>query len=115
MTTHDALLAAVLAHPADDTARLVYADWLEENAGTVECTACGGTCSVMGTGKRNPVASKNQYSCPCRSGRVSDGRAERAEFIRVQVELARTKGCDECWDSGQVGPCGLTDYFTKCR
>lgn len=31
MTTSDALLAAVLANPADDLPRLVYADWLDEN------------------------------------------------------------------------------------
>jgi uncharacterized protein (TIGR02996 family) len=31
MTDHDALYAAILAHPADDTPRLVYADWLQEN------------------------------------------------------------------------------------
>src|SRR5262249_17932540 len=30
-TDRDALLAAVLANPADDTARLVFADFLEEN------------------------------------------------------------------------------------
>jgi uncharacterized protein (TIGR02996 family) len=41
------LLAAVLANETDDTARLVYADWLQEN-----------------------------------------GQEARAEFIRVQVELA---------------------------
>jgi uncharacterized protein (TIGR02996 family) len=31
MTDGDALLAAVIAHPDDDTPRLVYADWLQEN------------------------------------------------------------------------------------
>jgi len=31
MSDRDALLAAILADPADDTARLVYADWLTEN------------------------------------------------------------------------------------
>jgi len=31
MTDRDALYRAILAHPADDTPRLVYADWLEEN------------------------------------------------------------------------------------
>lgn len=31
MTTRDALLADILAHPDDDLRRLVYADWLEEN------------------------------------------------------------------------------------
>jgi uncharacterized protein (TIGR02996 family) len=30
MTDHDALLAAVIAAPADDLPRLVYADWVEE-------------------------------------------------------------------------------------
>src|SRR5215467_9177428 len=49
MSDHDALLAAILADPADDTARLVYADWLSEN-----------------------------------------GESDRGEFIRVEIELART-------------------------
>jgi uncharacterized protein (TIGR02996 family) len=48
MTDGDALLAAILAEPKEDTPRLVYADYLDEN-----------------------------------------GQPERAEFIRVQVELAR--------------------------
>ena len=43
MSDEPALLAAILAHPDEDTPRLVYADWLDEN-----------------------------------------GRAERAEFIRIQ-------------------------------
>jgi uncharacterized protein (TIGR02996 family) len=51
MTTEErALLAAILAEPDDDTVRLAYADWLDEN-----------------------------------------GRGERGEFIRVQVEVARTE------------------------
>lgn len=47
MSDEAALLAAIIAHPDEDTHRLVYADWLQEN-----------------------------------------GREDRAEFIRVQVELA---------------------------
>ena len=31
MTDRDALLAAILANPDDDTPRLVYADWIQEN------------------------------------------------------------------------------------
>jgi uncharacterized protein (TIGR02996 family) len=34
MTDRDALLAAILADPDDNTARLVYADWLQENGQT---------------------------------------------------------------------------------
>lgn len=48
MTDREAFLAAILSDPQDDTPRLIYADWLEEN-----------------------------------------GEGERAEFVRVQVELAR--------------------------
>jgi len=48
MSQEEAFLRSVLADPADDTPRLVYADWLDDN-----------------------------------------GRPERAEFIRVQIERAR--------------------------
>ncbi|MCE9565263.1 MAG: TIGR02996 domain-containing protein [Planctomycetes bacterium] len=53
MSDEKALLAAIWEHPHEDTPRLVYADWLQEN-----------------------------------------GQPERAEFIRVQIELA---GLDQ-WD-----------------
>lgn len=61
-----AFLRAILTHPGDDTARLVYADWLQEN-----------------------------------------GQEERAEFIRVQVELTRTPRCGTVWEPGHPkGPVG---------
>lgn len=50
MNDGDALRRTILADPDDDTARLVYADWLQEN-----------------------------------------GRPERAEFIRLQIEAARAE------------------------
>jgi uncharacterized protein (TIGR02996 family) len=53
MSDHDALLAAVIAAPADDLPRLVFADYLDES-----------------------------------------GDADRAEFIRVQIELARRPADD---------------------
>ena len=31
MSDEDALLAAIAAHPEEDTPRLMYADWLDEN------------------------------------------------------------------------------------
>jgi uncharacterized protein (TIGR02996 family) len=49
MTDHDALIRAICEYPDDDTPRLIFADYLEEN-----------------------------------------GDAERAAFVRAQVELART-------------------------
>src|SRR3954451_19969395 len=53
MTDEAGFLRAVVADPADDAPRLVYADWLDDH-----------------------------------------GQPERAEFIRVQCELARTPADD---------------------
>lgn len=84
-TAEQSLLAAILTDPADDLPRLVYADWLEENAGMRPCRSCGGSGTTGGNGGEvgNPA-------CPgCDGyGGLSDGRRERAEFIRVQCELA---------------------------
>ena len=72
-------LRAILAEPGDDAHRLVYADWLDEHAAAVPCPECwnrffGGRCDACDG-----------------SGRAPDGRAARAEFIRVQCALARVR------------------------
>lgn len=86
------LLRTVCEYPDDDTPRLVYADWLEEQAGTVPCKRCDSSSGVIWAsdphdGEKYPVL--KEWECPrCRgTGRVPDGQAERAEFIRVQCEL----------------------------
>lgn len=118
MTTTDelALLAAVCEHPADDTPRLAYADWLEDHAGGVACMRCAGTgklyewtCKVCGATPDEAGCVEHDRGCyqidpdgggtewvepegcdKCRgTGTVPDGRRERAEFIRAQVEAAR--------------------------
>ncbi len=89
-TTHreslnSAFLRAVCEAPGEDFPRLVYADWLEENAGTVPCDKCGGE-GWSSDWQGGPGSSKC-YTCRA-TGRVPDGRKERAEFVRVQCELA---------------------------
>src|SRR5262245_8205768 len=61
VTDGEALIRSILAAPADDAPRLVYADWLEEQ-----------------------------------------GRPEDAEFVRVQVELARL-GFDGAFHTDEQG------------
>lgn len=86
MTAQDAFIRKILAEPADDTPRLVYADWLDEHAGTVPCPICRGPGFNRG-GLGGPIGCTR-----CRGElAVSDGSRERAEFIRVQVELARNE------------------------
>lgn len=82
MTTESALLEAIIREPDDDTPRLVYADWLDENSAEDRvCTTCRGDGNGYGGGK---YAVLTKGACPtCRGvGRVSDGRRKRAEFIR---------------------------------
>ena len=71
MSDHDAVLSGILDNPDCDTARLVYADYLQEQ-----------------------------------------GDAARAEFIRVQVELAQTP---ECLRPDRVARCRVVDGTCRWR
>lgn len=103
VTDGDAILAAVLANPEDDLPRLVYADWLDENAGgPVPCRACGGSgwrvarTRVAEMDRDEYNLSESRCGACGGTGAVSDGFAERAEFIRVQVEVARLYPDEVC-------------------
>lgn len=75
-TDEQAILAKIYADPADDTARLVYADWLDDLA--------------------NELSERPKED---RGGRdVGEVRA-KAEFIRVQCELASASqtGAEKTW------------------
>lgn len=103
MTDHDALVAAVCANPDDDTPRLAYADWLEENAGWTVCPMCRGKKEIRYRAQYDPQGCDfdgNGYIDPCPNcrgpdpgddptGRVPNHFAARAEFIRAQCGLAR--------------------------
>jgi uncharacterized protein (TIGR02996 family) len=92
MNDGTAIIAAIHLHPDDDTARLVYADWLDEQAGErVACPEC------EATGRRPRMAFEKAgslfVSCEKCDGRgtvlaLPDAH-DRAELVRVQVELAR--------------------------
>jgi uncharacterized protein (TIGR02996 family) len=90
-TDEPAMLAVICAEPEEDTPRLMYADWLDEHAESVPC----------------PVSSQldpgwaAHLKCCDHTGSVPDGRAARAEFIRVQCELARWR-CPWCEGRGTL-------------
>lgn len=99
MTDLDAILAAILADPHDDTPRLVYAEICDDLAGVVACPRCGGSskhdlnpydlAARYGTYRAGLMLDAARCAVCAGSGSVSNGLAERAEFVRVQVELAR--------------------------
>jgi uncharacterized protein (TIGR02996 family) len=94
MTEQEALLRAILEDPADDTVRLVYADWLDENVKTKPCPRCNGGLRLVHVNRETFTKPPLQPKDLCRmcegTSSVTDGGyKERAELIRVQVELAR--------------------------
>lgn len=135
MTTEAAFLAGIIASPHDDLPRVVYADWLDENAGEVEspCWCAEYTDDPENPWRgqpghhpeRDPASGRHEggwTNCKtCNGGGrdavkpgvvvESDGRAERAEFIRAQVQTAAW-GCDFKQTPEQPGwnhNCGTDD------
>lgn len=86
MSEEDAFWKAIGDSPADALPRLVYADFLEENAGTVKCGACA---SGYYPGKQYEWAGPDSVwvLCPTCSGSgyVSDGRADLAAALRATI------------------------------
>jgi uncharacterized protein (TIGR02996 family) len=89
MTDGDALLAAIRENPEEDLHRLAYADWLDEQPPTRECPTCKdrGNWEVVDADGFT-VAIHACFTCGG-TGRVSNGNAERAEFIRDQITTGR--------------------------
>jgi len=85
MTTEDAIQRHLDAHPDDHTARLALADFLEENAGETDCRECGG----KGCNRDGPDYNRTRERCDAcaRTGRVPDGRRERAAGYRALAAL----------------------------
>src|SRR5262245_55373335 len=54
MSDHDALYRAILANPDDDTPRLVYADWLQENGRPEEAELIRVECQLEATTPDDP-------------------------------------------------------------
>jgi hypothetical protein len=132
--TESALIEACRLHPEEDTPRLMYADWLDENAGLVACGDCAGRgfvkkyLDVIGADKfvvpddfgYEGVPLK-KVACPHCSGSctVTDDKAAKAELIRVQVALAKIqpRKCHlHCKAEGPPGPVWCTNccHDPKC-
>lgn len=135
MTTTDpterALLKAILLNPDDDTPRLVYADWLEErDTVSVPCPQCIGTGSHAlnpyelaqryGTHRAGVILAAARCGICHGTGNVPDtANADRAEFIRVQCELAQVSLFEDdygkCYYCGGDGDTGDYHASRRCR
>lgn len=111
----DAIMQRIIAYPSNNDLRRNYAIELKQHIGTTECKTCKGAMRVertsivmcrhchgagaksnkgncvwcSSTGKRRQT---KLIACPtCSgSGQVSNGNAELAEFIEVQIQIAET-------------------------
>lgn len=128
MTDRESFLRAIAAEPDDDTARLVFADWLDEqNAAQIPCPTCAGLplkgarctfCGGEGTtddyhSLRRCVycSGKGYHERQCMTcqgaGAVSDNSdRERAKYIREAVDFARGVA-EPRWvpEGGECWPC----------
>lgn len=116
------LLYNIVQDPLDDTARLVYADWLDEHP-HVESRQCGmcvdGKCTDMNIGDIRC----NEWDCQSCMGKgyITEedvGRNEaKAEFIRLQIDIATNRiSCPKCENTGDwigVGICNCV--FGLCK
>lgn len=88
-----AFLLAIAAEPGEDTPRLAYADWLDEQEpARAKCPKCKGEGIYRGLQERPHVPNFGWWKCePCDgTGTTLDtSRRDRAEFIRSQIELAQ--------------------------
>lgn len=88
---HLPFVRAICARPDDDLPRLVYADWLDENAGVVPCPSCVAILQPTSGGLWPcRVCGAKEWS---EHGTVPGPDAERAEFIRLQCEVATIPAC----------------------
>ena len=108
MNTGELLLRAVLCDPGDDTARLAYADWLEEQSETLTatCPGCGGSLEadafmhvgpigkptqIIPIGKQPCRTCEDEYGDPSGLVRVKNAAHGRAAFIRGMIDLEKCR------------------------
>lgn len=91
MTTDTDFLTQIVRDPFDTSLRLIYADWLEEHQGAIVCPECNQR-GWLDTPTRMP------YDCNFCHGQgvISSTNGAKAEFIRVQCELADTPQRQNC-------------------
>ncbi len=92
VTEREQLYAEIIANPDDDTVRLAFADWLDEQPSSRPCGKCHGDARTMPQFFEDAWQWNAGDPCPkCEgTGTVPDtSDADRAEFVRVQCELSR--------------------------
>lgn len=105
-----AFLNAILDNPYDDIPRLVLADWLDEHDSRDICDCDDGS---IDTGGFTPWGEPINVACGIcdGTGYVSNGNAERAEFIRLQCSPEYVQD----WKSGSGKESRALSFEQQCH
>jgi uncharacterized protein (TIGR02996 family) len=124
MHSDDGFLRAILANPADDTARLVYADWLDEQGDdasrlkaeflreTVELSGAGKTLRPRIVNKMRRLASQLDTNWLVVVSRL---RIENCAGKRALGEWAFEFVCDKRWDDLQPTTDRAVRFCATCQ
>ncbi len=82
MSEHDSLWAAVVAHPEDDVARLVYADWLEEHGQPTRASLIRHQILAAQAEPDSPTA---HHHTACADRLLFEHRLEWSQSVRSRV------------------------------
>lgn len=114
MTTEEDFLAVLKANPAADTARLVYADWLEEHGDDARAAYLRATVEMVrlcGDGRpEGPTVDELQ-----RLAEQLPGEWRAAAAGRFAVVLARCEGTDRVGSARRVGDAVGCNYGKAWR
>lgn len=83
--TIEAFWRSISKMPEDGLRRLVFADWLEENPGEIDCRRCNGSGNVQIYTGHGDYRVDDCWGCSG-TGRIPDGRAELAEALRATAD-----------------------------
>lgn len=99
-TIADSFLADIIANPSDDTARLIYADWLEENGQEARAACirhqisfrggvCGWTADTMKQDEVGPLPPIHPAAITFRRGFVAELTCTHDDWIRQGKAIVR--------------------------
>lgn len=140
MTDEDALTAAVLAEPGDNTARLVYADWLDEHDRPVDaavqrccaardderpdfrrryarqCEIAARTEPPKPAGQRTYRLTAELVRCQLALERLTEPPSDPMDVLRVGASVRETQmvRCLECLKCRSLPGRGVVAHFTPC-
>jgi uncharacterized protein (TIGR02996 family) len=118
MDMHEAFLRDILAHPNDETPRLIYADWLDEQGGAQDLArAALLRLEVTRAGLDEDDPRKTEIEGQIKQVRVEAGTDWLATLARAPIEacVRWEFRCPQQWEKLQLTSDARVRHCTACR